>query len=341
MPKIVEWKESEILYLCQNYKKYTIKELSKNLNKSIYSIQQKMKELFLIKTHERDWNDEEVDYLKKHYQTMSYAEIGKILHRTRNSVQCKMRKLSLKKDNKYHYNSNFFNHIDNEKKAYWLGFIYADGYISGKYETAIELQYNDANHLRAFNKDIEGNIPVVYKKNYHINDAFIKTDFTESAIIRLHQSKMQQSLKKYGISRVKSHDSVGIPKEIPNIFIRDFVRGYYDGDGGVWIDKKRSFQLRFYIYGCNYKMLDDIKNVLYAQGIYSVIIPEKRQLYKSTMRCYRLKIEGIKNTIAYFDYLYDNAERFLDRKYIKARDAINKYNIRDRANKRSNSCLSV
>ena len=31
----------------------------------------------------------------------------------------------------YYLNENYFEKIDTEEKAYWLGFIYADGYITG------------------------------------------------------------------------------------------------------------------------------------------------------------------------------------------------------------------
>lgn len=30
----------------------------------------------------------------------------------------------------YHHNENYFETIDNEHKAYWLGFMFADGHIS-------------------------------------------------------------------------------------------------------------------------------------------------------------------------------------------------------------------
>ena len=31
---------------------------------------------------------------------------------------------------KYYFNNEYFDRIDTEEKAYWLGFLYADGYIS-------------------------------------------------------------------------------------------------------------------------------------------------------------------------------------------------------------------
>ena len=33
---------------------------------------------------------------------------------------------------KYTVNENYFENIDNEEKAYWLGFLYADGYVRMK-----------------------------------------------------------------------------------------------------------------------------------------------------------------------------------------------------------------
>ena len=34
---------------------------------------------------------------------------------------------------KYNVDENYFSIIDNEYKAYWLGFLYADGYVRMKY----------------------------------------------------------------------------------------------------------------------------------------------------------------------------------------------------------------
>ena len=33
----------------------------------------------------------------------------------------------------YNYNEKYFEVIDNEHKAYWLGFLYADGYVEPIY----------------------------------------------------------------------------------------------------------------------------------------------------------------------------------------------------------------
>ena len=54
---------------------------------------------------------------------------------------------------KYFFNEDFFEIIDNENKAYWLGFIYADGYVSAK-SLVIELHKDDESHIVKFLEDI-------------------------------------------------------------------------------------------------------------------------------------------------------------------------------------------
>ena len=45
----------------------------------------------------------------------------------RNNIQARSNKINSRK---YIHDFNYFETIDTEEKAYWLGFIYADGYIS-------------------------------------------------------------------------------------------------------------------------------------------------------------------------------------------------------------------
>lgn len=58
--------------------------------------------------------------------------------------------------NKSKFNEHIFDSIDTEEKAYWLGFIFADGYISSR-DNAFELSLKaeDKEHLDKFNTFME------------------------------------------------------------------------------------------------------------------------------------------------------------------------------------------
>ena len=99
-----------------------------------------------------NWSDEDYLFLKKHYEELTYKEIGEKIGKTKSAVQNKMRILGLQKPDKYYYNKHFFDVIDTEEKAYWLGFMYADGYITSKsFRIGLSLAIKDIEHLRKFN----------------------------------------------------------------------------------------------------------------------------------------------------------------------------------------------
>ena len=60
----------------------------------------------------------------------------------------------------YSVNENYFSVIDSEEKAYWLGFIAADGNIGGIYDFRIELQKQDLSHLEKLKVALNSTHPI-------------------------------------------------------------------------------------------------------------------------------------------------------------------------------------
>ena len=59
----------------------------------------------------------------------------------------------INRQNLVKFNENVFDSVDTEEKAYWLGFIFADGYISSRdYSFELSLSSVDTEHLVKFNK---------------------------------------------------------------------------------------------------------------------------------------------------------------------------------------------
>jgi hypothetical protein len=61
----------------------------------------------------------------------------------------------------YSCNEGYFNIIDTEHKAYWLGFIAADGCVKidnrNRYYFTLKLQNRDCNHIQLLLNDLSSN----------------------------------------------------------------------------------------------------------------------------------------------------------------------------------------
>lgn len=134
---------------------------------------------------------------------------------------------------KYVYNKDYFEKINTSEKAYWLGFLYADGCITRFYKgevlksMSLEITLKDADceHLIKFKNALESNIPIQHR---------IITGKYKADRIVVNCTKICNDLIKLGCTPTKSL-TLEFPKKdiIPQDFIRDFIRGYFDGDGGV------------------------------------------------------------------------------------------------------------
>lgn len=121
-------------------------------------------------------------------------------------------------------NSNIFEKINTEEKAYWLGFLYADGSLyknsKGHYRFELGLQQKDLNHIEKFKKFISS------KHKIHYREA------TKSYRIIFNDSKFCNDLINLGCVPKKSLIlKFPTEKQVPKELINHFIRGYFDGDG--------------------------------------------------------------------------------------------------------------
>jgi len=118
---------------------------------------------------------------------------------------------------KYRVREDVFDNIDCPEKAYWLGFIAADGGVEdcGYYRLFISLGKKDRSHLERFRSFMESDVPIRPVEN--------------SYVIRISRKHVVKALGKYGIvpNKTRTLTISGIPNE----YYSDFIRGYFDGDG--------------------------------------------------------------------------------------------------------------
>lgn len=121
-----------------------------------------------------------------------------------------------------------FEQIDNSDSAYWLGFLYADGSIrsGSRNEISLDLKEEDLEIIKAFHSFC-GN------KN-RIREHIIRRDGKEfkSYVSSFSNKKVKENLMKLGCTPQKSLTLVFPTQEqVPQVFLYDFMRGYFDGDG--------------------------------------------------------------------------------------------------------------
>lgn len=124
-------------------------------------------------------------------------------------------------------NEDYFEEIDTEEKAYFLGFLMADGYVQGERRIAITLQAGDVEILEALKAAIGSNSPIRNKISKLNGKEFASVHFSMCSI------KIAQDLQKWGIVERKSWEAQypDLPDE-PRIHA-GFIRGLLDGDGCV------------------------------------------------------------------------------------------------------------
>ena len=133
---------------------------------------------------------------------------------------------------KYTHDFDFFETIDTEEKAYWLGFMFADGYIvdhSNRYgedHFGMTLHKKDTSSLEAFKKSIKATNPItdVSRENRQLSRLLMTSQKTVDDLIS-HGCVKQKSLI--------LEPPIGVPEEL----IPHFIRGFFDGDGSIFYNK--------------------------------------------------------------------------------------------------------
>lgn len=252
---------------------------------------------------------EQEKYILDNYNKMSSYDISKMLN-------CSVRDINIFLDykklifnsKKYNVNEDYFEKINTPNKAYWLGFLYADGCIlirernkKKSYVLELSLNADDTLHLEKFKMSLKSNTPI---KNKTIKDKY------KACKINICNKKICEDLIKLGCTPRKSL-TLTFPTEdqVPKELIPHFIRGYLDGDGCVYNNGEGYVSLSF--VGTQ-SFLESIQNIMYDKfGLTKTILKEKGQAYQCAWK-------GKGNLKTWFDYLYNYDDIiFLQRKFEK------------------------
>lgn len=216
--------------------------------------------------------------------------------------------IKIKKNNGkiYSYNENYFEVIDNEEKAYWLGFIAADGSIVNKGNTLeISLSSKDRKHLEKFVQAINGDLNQI--KDYNKTAGNGKVYYTSR--VTVNSIKLCSDLNKVGIYPNKGFE-LGFPNNISKNLMQHYLRGYFDGDGSICTNgKNRNGSPKWAVNLIATKeFLEDFMYHIMDIGISKISLQKKGPM----MTWNKVGINQIKR---FLSYLYDDSIIYLDRKY--------------------------
>lgn len=186
---------------------------------------------------------------------------------------------------------DYFDVIDSCDKAYFLGWLMADGNISiynGQYSIKIHIASKDREIIDKFLLYIDSK-----------NKVKVKNEKYASCYVSLTSRHMCESLMKYGIVPQKT-GLEQFPSNIPDKYKRDFIRGVFDGDGITDISKFRSG------FVGSYNLVNSILKEL-DNGMLKILQTKSKGIYYF--------LGGKKFSRFLFEYMYAGSELYLSRKY--------------------------
>lgn len=247
-----------------------------------------------------------IEYAKTHSQKETglkfgccQANVGRILKKYGikfKKSRCNMSKLSL--------NVEYFKDIDDEKKAYWLGFICADGYILG--ERKLSISVKDLEILEKFKKDINSEHKISTISNFDTRTHKVYSKYC----LQIGNEIFVKYLTKW-VTHNKT-DILEFP-EIEEKYYSYFIAGLFDGDGSVCIKKlKTKYTLATSLISTK-EVLDYIQNLFLKKFN---ITPKKLRRVTENKNNVWVVYWGITDSFYILNYIYcDSPEIYLSRKY--------------------------
>lgn len=210
-----------------------------------------------------------------------------------------------------HFNYNAFSKINSEESAYWLGFMYADGYIESKRNgVGLGVAIKDVEHMDKFCDFLQYPKGKYIVKSHQFGSKDSRNKYGEEMYMvntLIRNSTLWNDLNNKGCIPNKSliltfpDESIFETKEL----IRHFIRGYCDGDGSLtWSNKDHTVPSITFVGTKNF--LEGIQRYL-GNGY----LMQKPNCSEFT---YRLSYTHTKAFNA-AKYMYDNSSIYLNRKY--------------------------
>lgn len=237
------------------------------------------------------------------------VEIGELLTCTTCNITRRLRKegIIVKKDyskrrfsrnGRYKVDVNYFDTIDSEDKAYFLGLLYSDGSVCSNF---FYIKLADEDILQIFKDKIKYEGPIKYIPKP-------KPNWKGCYKLTINSKQLVQKLIDLGCTPNKTKTI-----EMPNIeenLIRHFIRGFFDGDGCLQLNNKLS-HCRIDFTSASKKFLEQLRPIITQQALTNGYLGKE-----SKYEVWHLNYSG-QQTKKILNWLYKDSSIYMKRKHDK------------------------
>lgn len=216
-------------------------------------------------------------------------------------------------------NKNFFKKWTKEM-AYTLGFLFADGSVSMTSRGGYYFSFHSSD------QELLISIRKLMKSNHKVSKRSIRSGDVFRLQIGSKEMVDDLNILKLKETKTKRMEFPDIPKK----YRADFIRGYFDGDGNIWMGlihkerKTKTIVLQISFTSASREFLVDLQNTLKSMGIkggsvFGIKNKNCSRLLFSTIDALKLSKIMYNKNIRDFNGLYLKRKKKIFDKYIKMR----------------------
>jgi len=287
------WTEDDEAFLRENYLELGAEECARRLGRSKASVHGKIRKIGGGRPSigpKVEWTEQELDFLRDNYHQLTWEEMVEQLGRTEQAIQVRASMLGLQR----YVDPYTFFETWTEQSAYVVGFFAADGWVSKRGPESIRIGFGqkDADVLYSI-RDAVG-VGDVYAKRNRMHRYYIQSTRTYERLCEI-----------FGMDVCKKSHTIRWP-DIPDAYVRHFLRGAVDGDGS-WFKRSQDGLFEF-SYTTSSKAFVDalVETVFLLTGIHLNASLNKISVWHA--RCVGIK------AVCLADWLYRDATIALKRK---------------------------
>lgn len=314
--------DNQLLDLYFNFKNISYIAFLCGVDSQILS--NKYKQLGISKEIRKPLTNTEIEFIKENIEVLTNAQICEKLNCSKSLLSKIMLKYDIHRKQEY---LSYFESIDTQDKAYWLGLLSADGTVhirpNGQGFISLTLKREDEYHLT----NLYDSMGKIFRRYIYQGEVLNKSGtISQYSNIQIGGRKLTDSLIKLGVLAGERTWSYEPPKILSDRLFFAFLRGYFDGDGTITKNNNKDLPSSYSVSLCGNKFtMEYFKVFLEKYNIKTFVRQDTHLEYAKPF--YTLGFNTSSDIYLFLKFIYKdiNEKTYLKRKYSKAKMFIELY----------------